>query len=183
MCSTLARERGDMKKKPQNPNPLRKLLFFFFSPPLASCEAPGKLLGRLLSPCKRPRSSASLSRPVRGQDRLSPGSPADPRGGLLTLSPGHCAAHRSRPCGLMPADTDTMATRMGCEGISAGAAPRLHAGLTPGSWGAQAVAVTAASRAHVWAATLLPACIKTGCKNGDGEKRRSVLQQVERNGR
>lgn len=92
----------------------------------------------------------------------APGSPADPRGGLLTLSPAHCAARRSRRWGLMPADTDTMATRMGHEAMAAGAGARLHAGLAPETRGSRAVAVTAASGARVRAATLPPASIKAG---------------------
>lgn len=101
-----------------------------------------------------------LGSPVLSVGRTSspparPSSPPDPCRGLLTLSPAHCVACRSRCWALMPADTDTMAPRMGCEGMEAGVAAQLHAGLAPESQGAQAVAITMASGAHVWA------CIKT----------------------
>lgn len=51
----------------------------------------------------------------------------------------------------MLADTDTMERRMGHEEMAAGAAARLRAGLAPESRGAQAVAVTDAFGARVWA--------------------------------
>lgn len=153
MCLSLARERGGYEKKPQ---PSENS----FSLALPAREVPGKLLCWLLSPCKRPR----WPHPVCGQGRLGPSLPADPRGGLLTLSPAHCAAHRSRRWGLMPADTDTMATRMGHEEMAARAAAWLRAGLVPESRGAQVVAVTVAFGARIWAAMLPLACIKAGVK-------------------
>ena len=85
--------------------------------------------------CKGRYEETQTPAPVPSCPRAGPARPrwpADPCGGLLTLSPAHCAAHRSRRWGLMPADIDTMATRTGREGMVASAGARLHAGLGHG---------------------------------------------------
>lgn len=124
MRSSLAPELGGGRIS-NTPNPSEKTLLF-------CCPAAPQSAGNALPPA-----------PGARWPRPQPQPPADPRGGLLTLSPAHCVVGGSQRWGLMPADTDTMAARTGHEGTVDVSAAQLPAALAPESrGGARAGTVT-----------------------------------------